>query len=68
MKMLMRILNEKNSEAERLMKAELARQLGKFNEAGHLLDFAFHDNYVKVAELLRGLVDDKNMVVQQIQR
>jgi hypothetical protein len=49
---------------ERVMKGEAARQLGRFQEAWHILEFAFPKKYLRVAAFLRDLIHNRDMIVR----
>jgi hypothetical protein len=49
---------------ERLMKGEAARQLGRFKEAWHILEFAIPKKYLRVAAFLRDLIRNKDTIVR----
>jgi hypothetical protein len=51
---------------ERLMKGEAARQLGRFKEAWHILEFAFPKQYHRVAAFLRDLIQSKDTIVRPL--
>lgn len=40
---------------QRIMKGELARELGRFDEAEHLLDFPFEEPHLVIVRLIRNL-------------
>ncbi len=62
---LLELLDETNP-VERLQKAEVLRELGRFDEALQLLEFDFPDEYKKVADLIRELARRKNPLVQEV--
>jgi len=51
---------------DRLMKAEIMRELGRFDEAKRLLDHPFDDEYVQAFEIISDLVAQKNPFVAEM--
>ena len=62
---LFKLLRNRNA-SERLMKGEVARQLGRFKEAWDIIGFAFPTEYLRVAGFLRDLIRNKDTMVRQI--
>ncbi|MFN8007057.1 MAG: hypothetical protein U0V70_08580 [Terriglobia bacterium] len=62
---LAKLLDEKN-DSERIMKAEIFRELGKFHECIALLDKVSSKGYEKVAAQLRLLSDNKDPWVREL--
>jgi len=62
---LLELLNERNPD-QRLMKAEVLRELGRFDEAIRVLDFRFPKEYTSVAALIRNLAQKKDPIVREI--
>jgi len=59
------LLDEVDQE-DRLMKAEIMRELGRFDEAKKLLDKPFDHEYVQAQEIIRDLVVQKNPFVTEM--
>jgi hypothetical protein len=55
-----------NNPDDRLMQAELLRELGRFEDATTLLNADFPPNYTKPASFIRGLAKNKDPIVRQI--
>jgi hypothetical protein len=51
---------------ERLMKAEVARELARFDDAIRILEFNFSSKYTKIASLIRELAQEKDPIVKEI--
>ncbi len=51
---------------ERIMKAEVARELARFDAAIRILEFNFSSEYAKTASLIRELAQAKNLLVREI--
>jgi hypothetical protein len=51
---------------ERLMKAEILRELGRFDEAIQLLEFDFPSKYTSIVTLIRDLARRKDSLVREI--
>jgi len=64
MRALARLLDEKTA-PERLLCAEIARELGDFTECKRLLGFEFPERFRKRAALIGRLADEKNTTVAQ---
>lgn len=62
---LLELLDETHP-AERLQKAEVLRELERFDEALRLLEFDFPDQYEKVTSLIRELAQRKDPLVREI--
>jgi len=52
--------------SQRLMKAEVLRELGKFDDAMRVLDFHFPSGYASVVALIRNLAHKKDPMVMEI--
>jgi hypothetical protein len=55
-----------DQEDERIIKAEIARELGRFEEAISILNYPFKKELQKTAALIKTLAEQKNIVVQEI--
>jgi len=62
---LLELLDTSNTD-QRLMKAEVLRELGKFDDAIRLLEFGFPSEYTSVVALIRDLAQKKDPVVREI--
>ncbi|MBN1922516.1 MAG: hypothetical protein JW892_14810 [Anaerolineae bacterium] len=62
---LLELLDESDP-YERIVKAEVLRELGRFDDAIGLLDFNFPSEYAGVAALIRGFAKKKDPVVREI--
>jgi len=62
---LLELLNIGDSD-QRLMKAEVLRELGRFEEAIRLLEFDFPSEYGSVVVLIRNLAQKKDPIVREI--
>lgn len=67
LKSLYNLLDEKVENA-RLMKAEVARELGDFDKSIVLLNYEFDKKFAATAELIRNLAKEKNSRVEEIKR
>lgn len=65
MNALSALLKESNPE-ERLLKAEIARELGKFDQCLKLLEFKFSRNLSDTASFIKSLAEKKCAVVREI--
>lgn len=63
LKLLASLFDEKDP-AERLKKAEIARELGKFGECERLLSYPFDEPYATCASFIRTLAREKNATVR----
>jgi len=59
-------LLDEQDPSEQLMKAELARELGRFDEAMQLLDCDFPGEYAQAADFIRRLAREKDAAVREI--
>lgn len=62
---LLELLDIRNPD-QRLMKAELLREIGRFDDAIHLLDSHFPGEYRTVVALVRRLAQNRDSVVREI--
>lgn len=62
---LFRLLDPGNPD-QRIMKAELARELGRFEEAEYLLDYAFRDDRMVTVRLIRDLALERDRTVAEV--
>jgi len=53
---------------QRLMKAEIARERGMFDEAMSLLEYKFPENFDKVVDVIRNLCESHSAVVEEIKK
>jgi hypothetical protein len=64
------LLLDESSPDERVMKAELARQLGRFAEALKLLEFGFDDRYrhMGTVNVIKELASQRDTRVAEVKR
>jgi len=62
---LLELLNIRNPD-QRLMKAEVLRELGRFDDAIRILEFHFPNEYASVVALIRSLAQKKDPMVREI--
>ncbi len=65
MKALSRLLATEDPE-QRIMKAELARELGLFDETERLLDFPFEEDHMPTVRLIRDLALEQDRSVAEV--
>lgn len=51
---------------QRIMKAELARELGLFDETERLLDFPFEEDFIPTVRFIRKLALEKKRSVAEV--
>lgn len=57
---------DENIQSERLQKAEILRELGRFEECEKLLDFEFDDSLLNVKEFILKCCEEKSSIVQDM--
>ena len=60
------VLLDEDDPDERLMRAEVCRELGKFDEARQLLDFVYPDDYQVAVGIISGLCEEDNSKVARL--
>lgn len=65
MEFLYCLLDESNVH-ERVMKAELARELGRFQEAISLLQYGFESDQRKFVDTIKKLAQEQNQIVTEV--
>ena len=59
-------LLDDDDDSDRLMKAEVLRELGQFEAAGKILDGITSDNVTRILRRIRSLCDDRDACVREI--
>ncbi|MGA1204776.1 MAG: hypothetical protein ACO3ZW_03060, partial [Opitutales bacterium] len=60
------VLLDEDDPNERLMRAEVCRESGKFDEAKRLLSFVFPDDYQTAVKIISGLCEEQNIQVARL--
>lgn len=66
MRLLFSLLDGKDSN-DRALKAEIARELGEFEKAEELLDFAFEERHKEFVGFIKGFVEERDTSVRKLE-